>query len=72
MARRIFPNEPFARTFEGTGAQRVGESAKEALARFAEREAAEIAREAKRLAEHAGRRTISRQDIRMAIRLLKE
>ncbi|MBI4983286.1 NFYB/HAP3 family transcription factor subunit [Candidatus Woesearchaeota archaeon] len=49
------------------GAIRVGDDAKEVLAEVLERKALEISAVAKRMAEHAGRRTITRRDIEMAL-----
>lgn len=48
------------------GAKRVGESAAVALAEILEERGIEIAAEAAKLAEHAGRRTVRDVDIRLA------
>jgi len=45
------------------GAQRVSDEAKEALADVLQRKGMEIALEARRMAEHAGRKTITKKDI---------
>jgi len=45
------------------GAQRVSDEAKEALANVLQKKGIEIAVEAKRMAEHAGRKTITKKDI---------
>ncbi len=50
------------------GALRVSDDAKEALADVLEQKAKEISLEAKKLAEHAGRKTITEKDIRLAIK----
>ena len=49
------------------GALRVSDNAKEALAVILEEKALLISTEAKKFAEHAGRKTITEKDIRLAI-----
>ncbi len=49
------------------GAERVADDAKEALALVLEQKGKEIAQEAKKFAEHAGRKTIIDKDIQLAI-----
>ncbi len=49
------------------GAERVADDAKEALALILEQKGKEIAQDAKRLAEHAGRKTIIDKDIQFAM-----
>jgi DNA-binding protein len=48
------------------GALRVSDDAKEALAEVLEQKALEISVEAKKFAEHAGRKTITEKDIHLA------
>lgn len=48
------------------GAERVSDEAKEALAKVLEKKAWEISLEAKKFAEHAGRKTITEKDIKLA------
>lgn len=48
------------------GALRTSDGAKEALANALEQKALEISTEAKKFAEHAGRKTITEKDIRLA------
>ncbi len=50
------------------GAFRVSDDAKEALADVLEQKALLIAQEAKKLAEHAGRKTVTEKDIRLAVK----
>ena len=50
------------------GAERVSEDASKALARILEEEAIDVAREAVALAEHAGRKTVKKEDIELAIK----
>lgn len=49
------------------GALRVSDDAKAALAKALEEKALEIAAEAKKLAEHAGRKTVTEKDIQLAV-----
>ncbi len=49
------------------GAHRVSDDAKEALAEALEQKALEISAEANKFAEHAGRRTVNKKDIQLAI-----
>jgi len=60
------PNAPVERIIRKTG-KRVGEDVPAVLARAFERYGREISEEASRLAEHAGRKTIKRVDMEMAI-----
>ncbi len=48
------------------GALRVSDDAKAALAEVLEAKALEISGEAKKLAEHAGRKTVTEKDIHLA------
>jgi len=50
------------------GAFRVSDDAKAALANVLEQKALSISEEAKKLAEHAGRKTITEKDIRLAVK----
>lgn len=50
------------------GALRVSDDAKEALAEILEQKALIIAEEAKKLAKHAGRKTITEKDIFLAVK----
>lgn len=52
------------------GGLRVSLPAKQALAEVLEEQAIEIAKEAKKYAEHAGRRTITDKDVRLAVKSL--
>ena len=51
-----------------SGAERVSDDAKEALAEVLQEKGAEISKEAKKLAEHAGRKTVTKKDILLAVR----
>ncbi|MCK4247474.1 MAG: NFYB/HAP3 family transcription factor subunit [Methanomicrobia archaeon] len=50
------------------GAGRVSEDAAIALAKILEEEAVDIAREAVALAEHAGRKTVKKEDVELAVK----
>ena len=64
------PIAPVIRIIRKTGAERVGNEAGEALADQMEQYGQKIAKEALKLASHAGRKTITAADIRMAADLL--
>ncbi|MEI7434632.1 MAG: histone family protein [Methanomicrobiales archaeon] len=64
------PIAPVIRIMRKTGAERVGNEAGEALADLMEQYGHKIAKEAVKLASHAGRKTITAADIRMAADLL--
>ncbi|MCM2324966.1 MAG: NFYB/HAP3 family transcription factor subunit [Candidatus Woesearchaeota archaeon] len=49
------------------GAKRVGEDAKERIREIIKKEASEIARKAKAFSEHAGRKTIKKEDIDLVL-----
>ena len=50
-----------------TGEVRVSDDAKEALADILQQKGVEIAIAAKKMAEHAGRKTITKKDIELAV-----
>lgn len=56
------------RIIRRAGGQRVSESAAEELAEILEEKAIKIASEAAELSEHAGRKTVRDEDIRLAMR----
>ena len=64
------PVAPVMRIIRKAGAERVSSDAGEALADLMEDYGAKISREAHKLASHAGRKTISAHDIRMAAEIL--
>ena len=64
------PIAPVIRIIRKTGAERVGNEAGEALADLMEQYGRKIAKEALKLASHAGRKTITSHDIRMAAEIL--
>nr|WP_321497442.1 histone family protein [uncultured Methanolobus sp.] len=62
----IIPFAPIERVIRNAGAQRVSESAGMALTAILEEYGLEISREAIKLAEHAGRKTVKAEDINLA------
>ena len=66
----IIPFAPIERVIRNAGAQRVSESAGIALTEILEEYGLEISREAIKLAEHAGRKTVKAEDIALAKEML--
>ena len=64
------PIAPVIRIIRKAGADRVGNEAGEALTDLMEQYGQKIAKEALKLASHAGRKTITAHDIRMAAEIL--
>lgn len=68
MANRFLSLNAMDKLLREAGAARVSDDAKEALAEALEQKGMEIAREAKRVAEHAGRKTITAKDITLIMK----
>lgn len=66
--KRSIPLAAMERIMKQAGAHRVSEEAKVELQGVLEDIALEISEEANRLAQHAGRKTIKAEDIRLASR----
>ncbi len=64
--------EPIKRILKKAGAKRISEKAAVELANILEYESIKILLEAKRMAEHAGRKTVMKEDIRMAHKMMKK
>lgn len=62
----IIPLSPMDKLCRAAGAHRVGLDAKKAMAAGLEEIATEIALRAVKLAKHAGRKTVKREDIELA------
>ncbi len=65
---RELPVAPVEKLLRKGGADRVSETASEALAALLEDIGGEIARRASDLSEHAGRKTVKERDVRMAVK----
>ncbi len=63
---KVIPFAPIERLIRTAGAHRVGESAGVTLTEILEEYGLEISREAIKLAEHAGRKTVKAEDIKLA------
>ena len=65
------PKAPIARIIKDTGAERVSEDAKAELAAYLEEVARNVAIEANNVAKFAKRKTITPEDIKLAIKNLE-
>ncbi len=68
MKGKLLPLAAMEKLMKHCGAERVSDKAKAELKRIIEERALDIAEKAKQLAEHAGRKTIKSEDIRLAAR----
>ena len=66
----IIPFAPVERLIRHAGAERVSESAAIELTDILEEHGLEIAKEAIKLAHHAGRKTVKAEDLKLAIEML--
>lgn len=64
--RGILSQNAMDKVLRQAGALRVSESAKHALAEALEDYALNLSREAKKYAEHSGRKTVTEKDIKLA------
>lgn len=64
----LLPRAPFERILKKVGAQRVSFEAMDEFAKIMEEKLYKIAYEAALLAKHAGRKTITGEDVRIARR----
>ena len=68
MAKRLLPLAAMEALMKKAGAERVSDKAKAALKDILELKAEEIATNAVKLANHAGRTTVKAEDIKLAVR----
>ena len=68
MAKRLLPLAAMESLMKKAGAERVSDKAKAALKDILEQKAEEIATNAVKLANHAGRTTVKAEDIKLAVR----
>ena len=66
----IIPYAPVERLIRSAGAPRVSETAGIALTEILEQYGLEISTEAVKLAEHAKRKTVKAEDIKLALEML--
>lgn len=68
MAKRLIPLAAMEKIMRKAGAERVSDKAKAALKSVIEDIANDIAAEAVKLANHAGRKTVKASDIHLAVK----
>jgi DNA-binding protein len=66
--KRFLSHNAMDKIMREAGAMRVSDNAKVALAEELEEMALKISAEAKKLAEHTGRKTVTEKDIRLAVK----
>jgi DNA-binding protein len=65
------PSAPVIRLMKQSGAERISSDAGAALIELMEKYGDSLTREAVKLASHAGRKTVTAHDIRMAAEILR-
>jgi histone H3/H4 len=66
MAKTELPIAPLVRIVKNAGVERISEDAKETLAKTVEASVTALATKANSYAKHAGRKTITADDIKLA------
>ena len=72
MKKRIFTLNPVKRLMKDVGARRVSQDAVEELALVLEKKTLKICERAKKLAKLAGRKTVMKSDIKLAVKEILE
>ncbi|HLD49233.1 MAG TPA: histone [archaeon] len=67
-----FTIQPLRKLLKKTGAKRISDGAAEELGKTLEEKTKMLAIEAKRIAEHSGRRTILKRDVKLAKKALED
>ena len=68
MSNKLLPLAPMEKILKKCGAERVSDKAKIALKEVIEEIADEIAVDAIKLTQHAGRKTVKARDIKLAVK----
>lgn len=68
MTKRLLPLAAMEKILKQCGAERVSDKAKAAMKDVVEDKAEKIAETAVRLANHAGRKTVKANDIKLAVK----
>jgi len=68
IKRAELPTAPVTRIIKNAGAERVSEDASQEMTRLLEDYGTKVAKKALSLAKHAGRKTVTKEDIREAVK----
>lgn len=68
LTKRLIPLAAMERILKQAGAERVSDNAKVALKEVVEEIVDKISKDAIRYAEHAGRKTVKSEDIKLAVK----
>ena len=71
MSKRLIPLAAMEKILKNCGADRVSDKAKAVLKSVIEDKAEEIARQAESFAQHAGRKTIKAEDIKLVAKSMR-
>ena len=65
---KIIPKVPLAKIIQENGGKRVADDCLESLSDYLEKYASEISERAIRIAKHSGRKTVQKEDIKLALK----